>query len=288
MSQSGASAATPAIEVRGLTTGYHGHTALDDVSFSLPTGSFLGLLGPNGSGKSTLIKSLMGLLDPWQGEVRVFGKGPTEVREQVGYVPQIEGIDWRFPVSVREVVAMGLYRRSFGLRRFWRSRAEELRVMAALDLLSMGHLAKRQVAELSGGQQRRVLCARALVKQPRLLILDEPTAGLDAGAERELLDLLTVISAGGATIVMCTHKFGHVSECCDRALLLNRSVLRYGPPDEAFTPEFLYSALGGQVVTVGSDGTRLVVDDDHYGHGEAGEGDHHMHLLHGHDEHGKT
>ncbi len=279
--QSLTSDGAPAIEVRDLTTGYHGHTALEDVSFSLPEGSFLGLLGANGSGKSTLIKSLIGLLDPWQGQVRVFRQQPADVREHVGYVPQAEGIDWLFPVSVREVVAMGLYRRQFGLSRFRRSRSEELRVMATLEKLSMDHLADRQVTELSGGQQRRVLCARALVKKPRLLLLDEPTAGLDTRAERELLDLLATVSAGGATIVMCTHKVGHVSECCDQALLLNRSVLRYGPPDQIFTPEFLSNTLEGQVMMMDSGG-------DHCSHKATIDDGLHMQARRGRDEHGKT
>ena len=151
LAESPSNGGTPAIEVRGLTTGYRGHTALEDVSFSVPRGRFLGLLGPNGSGKSTLIKTLIGLLDPWEGEVRVLGKRPQEMRKRVGYMPQAEDIDWSFPATVQEVVAMGLYRRAFGIDRFRRGRDEQDRIMAALERLSVAHLADRQAGELRRG-----------------------------------------------------------------------------------------------------------------------------------------
>ena len=286
------SSEAPAIEVRDLTTGYRGHTALEDVSFSLEKGKFLGLLGPNGSGKSTLIKTLIGLLDPWEGEVRVLGKRPHEVRKRVGYMPQAEDIDWTFPATVREVVAMGLYRRAFGLNRFRRGRDEQERTMAALERLSVDHLANRQAGELSGGQQRRVLCARALVKEPDLFLLDEPTAGLDARSEQEMLDLLSEIAADGASIVLCTHDIGCAYERCDLTLFLNRNVMTYGPPAVTITEEMLNRTFEGHVLVMGSGGSRFALaPHDHHEHGDSHE-DHehaqHRHALHGHDEHGRV
>ena len=286
------SSEVPAIEVRDLTTGYRGHTALEDVSFSLEKGKFLGLLGPNGSGKSTLIKTLIGLLDPWEGEVRVLGKRPHEVRKRVGYMPQAEDIDWTFPATVREVVAMGLYRRAFGLNRFRRGRDEQERTMAALERLSVDHLANRQAGELSGGQQRRVLCARALVKEPDLFLLDEPTAGLDARSEQEMLDLLSEIAADGASIVLCTHDIGCAYERCDLTLFLNRNVMTYGPPAVTITEEMLNRTFEGHVLVMGSGGSRFALaPHDHHEHGDSHE-DHehaqHRHALHGHDEHGRV
>ena len=283
---------TPAIEVRGLTTGYRGHTALEDVSFSVPRGRFLGLLGPNGSGKSTLIKTLIGLLDPWEGDVRVLGKRPQEMRKRVGYMPQAEDIDWSFPATVQEVVAMGLYRRAFGIDRFRRGRDEQDRIMAALERLSVAHLADRQAGELSGGQQRRVLCARALVKEPELFLLDEPTAGLDARSEQEMLDLLSELAAEGASIVLCTHDIGCANDRCDLTLFLNRQVMAYGPPKATITEEMLNRTFEGHVLVMGSGGSRLALaPHDHHEHEDAHEGHEHAqhsHPLHGHDEHGRV
>lgn len=255
--------AAPAIAVERLTTGYRGAAAIEDVSFALPKGAFLGLLGPNGSGKSTLIKALVGLLPAWGGSVRVLGAPPRERRARIGYMPQAEDMDWHFPVTAREVVGMGLYRRSLGPER-WRGR-ERGRVMAALERLSATDLADRQIDELSGGQQRRVLLARALVKAPDVLLLDEPTAGLDPPAERELLDLLGDLAAGGATVVVSTHDITCVNERCDCALCLNRTVMAFGPPAEAITEESLDSTFPGHVLVLGRGGRQLAVAP-HDGH----------------------
>ncbi len=246
-----------AVEVVNLTTGYRAGPAIEDVSFALPHGSFLGLLGPNGSGKSTLIKALIGLLPAWRGSVRVLGMRPQAARTRTGYMPQAEDVDWSFPATAREVVAMGLYRRSFGLDRLRRSDRE--RAMTALERLSVAGLAGRQIGDLSGGQQRRVLLARALVKDPDVLLLDEPTAGLDAPAERELLDLLGGLSAQGTSIITSTHDITCVNECCDGALFLNRTVIAFGPPSEAITAESLDRTFEGHVLVVGQGGRQLAV-----------------------------
>lgn len=253
--------AAPAIAVERLTTGYRGEAAIEGVSFTLPRGAFLGLLGPNGSGKSTLIKALVGLLPAWAGSVRVLGGPPRGARERIGYMPQAEDVDWHFPVTAREVVGMGLYRRTFGP--VWRRGRE--RVMAALERLSAADLADRQIDELSGGQQRRVLLARALVKAPDVLLLDEPAAGLDPPAERELLDLLGELAAGGATVVVSTHDITCVNERCDCALCLNRTVMAFGPPVEAITEESLDRTFPGHVLVLGRGGRQLAVAP-HDGH----------------------
>ena len=256
------SSSEPAVEVVNLTTGYHaGGPAIEDVSFALPHGSFLGLLGPNGSGKSTLIKALIGLLPVWEGSVRVLGLSPQAARTRTGYMPQAEDVDWGFPATAREVVAMGLYRRSFGLGR----RGDRDRAMAALERLSVASLAGRQIGELSGGQQRRVLLARALVKEPDVLLLDEPTAGLDAPAEQELLDLLGELAAQGVSIVVSTHDITCVNERCDCALCLNRTVIAFGPPVEAITEESLDRTFAGHVLVLGRGGRQLAVapHDEH-------------------------
>lgn len=255
----------PAIEVKSLTTGYRGHRAIEDVSFSLPQGKVMGLLGPNGSGKSTLIKTLVGLIEPWEGDVCVLGGPPRDARRQIGYMPQAEDIDWNFPITVQEVVAMGLYRKTFGLDRFLRGSAEKDRIMAALERLSVDHLADRQAGELSGGQQRRVLCARALVRDPELFLLDEPTAGLDARSEQEMIDLLGELAADGRSIVFCTHDIGCAAACCDLTLFLNRHVVTYGPPSTTITEEMLNRAFDGHALVMGAEGDRpaLAFHDPH-------------------------
>ena len=222
----------------------------------------------------------------------MLGQRPQEVRKRIGYMPQAEDIDWTFPATVREVVAMGLYRRAFGLDRFRGQHDEQDRIMAALKRLSVDHLAERQAGELSGGQQRRVLCARALVKEPHLLLLDEPTAGLDARSEQEMLDLLSELAAEGASIVLCTHDIGCASDRCDLTLFLNRRVMAYGPPEVTITEEMLNRTFEGHVLVMGSGGSRLALaPHDHHEHEDAHEGHEHAqhsHPMHAHDEHGRV
>ena len=251
------SGAPLAVEIDRLTTGYRGHPAIRDVSLALPAGSFLGLLGPNGSGKSTLLKTLVGLLPAWEGHVRVLGVRPQEARSRIGYMPQAEDLDWTFPATVGEVVAMGLYRRSFGPGRH---RGENrTRVLDALERLSAADLVSRQIGELSGGQQRRVLLARAIVKDPDVLLLDEPTAGLDPPSEHELLDLLRELANQGKTVLVSTHDITCVNERCDYALCLNGSVIAFGPPAEVITEESLDRTFDGHVLVLGRSGQQLAV-----------------------------
>ena len=165
MGEQESGAGTPFIEVESLTTGYSvgSGAAIEDISFSVPGATLVGLLGGNGSGKSTLLKAMMGLLPTWSGQTRFWGQPVDAVRSRVGYMPQAEDVDWEFPVCVREVVGMGLYRRGFAPGRlFGRDQAN---VDAALERLGIGELRDRQIGELSGGQQKRVLLARTLVKE---------------------------------------------------------------------------------------------------------------------------
>lgn len=238
-----------AIRIEGLTAGYAGRVAIEGVSVEIPRGAMLGLLGPNGSGKSTLIKAMMGLLKPWAGSVWFDGEPPARARRRIGYMPQAEDVDWNFPVSVRDVVAMGLYRPRWNP--FARLNRHRPAVDAALRRLDVEDLAGRQIGELSGGQQRRVLLARALAKDPEILILDEPTAGLDAPSEDELLDMLRGLADRGATVVVATHDISCVQRLYDYALCLNRRVEAFGPVDEVLTDEVLARTFGRHLVHVG-------------------------------------
>lgn len=235
------------VRVERLSAGYGRSEALSEVSFTLAGGNLVGLIGPNGSGKTTLLKTLVGLLRPWSGRVEVLGRAPARARERLGYMPQAETVDWNFPITVREVVAMGRYRRRWGHRLpdLLRARRDRSGVVdVALEQVRAADLAGSQIGELSGGQQRRVLLARALVREPDLLLLDEPAAGLDAAAEEDLMALLLGLAETGKTLIVATHDIGSVFEHYPLTLCLNRRLLAAGPPRDVLTEETLIETFG--------------------------------------------
>lgn len=251
-----------AVAVRDLWAGYDGTPALESVSFELPPGILAGLAGPNGSGKSTLLKTLLGLLKPWRGHVELFGQPVQAVRRRVGYAPQSELVDWEFPATVQDVVMMGRYGRLGLLRRPGR---EDREVVAhALGEAGLGHLAQRQIGELSGGQQRRMLIARALAQEADLLLLDEPMAGLDAPSQHDLLTLFEQLRSQGKTLLVATHDLSCVAVCFDVALLVNRRLVALGPPEAVLTPDLLSEAFAGHLLLLP---TREGVFVEHHGHG---------------------
>ena len=244
----GAVAVPAAIELRGVSVGYRGQPALEDVNLSVPAGSMLAIVGPNGGGKSTLLKLLLGLLTPWGGSVEVLGADPVAARANVGYVPQTGSGDWGFPATVGEVVMMGRYRRLGWFRR--PGRADWAAVHAALEQVGMSARRDRQVGELSGGQQQRVFFARALVQEPRLLLLDEPLAGVDALTERDIYQLLRDLSNRGVTVLFTTHNLSTVAEQFDLVAFVNRRIVAAGPPHEVFNEETLRATYGSRMALV--------------------------------------
>jgi len=248
MSSSGALA----LEVQGLWAGYGQHLVLHDITFQVPQGEIMGVIGANGSGKSTLFKAVLGLLKPWRGQVRLFGQPAGASRAQAGYVPQMELVDWDFPVSVADVALMGRYG---GLGLFRRpGRADREAAEEALAKVGMAELRDRLIGELSVGQRRRVLLARALASRPRLLLLDEPMAGLDAAAQHQFLDIIRALKDEGATIVMSTHDLSCVSTACDRACCIRGTVVAVGRPDQILTEDVLGETFGQHLLTVHADG----------------------------------
>ncbi len=231
----------PAVEVRHLSAGYDTHAALEDVSFSIEKGCLAGLVGPNGSGKSTLLRVILGLHKPWRGEVRIFGQPGSPKRGRIGYTPQAELVDWSFPVTALDVVLMGRYAR-LGLIR-WPGRRDREVAMAALERVHLAHLAQRRIGELSGGEQRRMLIARALAQEADLVLLDEPLAGLDATAQHDLLSLLEELRKEDKTLFVADHDLSAVATKFDHAVLLNRRVVAFGRPSDVFTPELLSTAF---------------------------------------------
>ncbi len=264
----------PALEVRRLWAGYGPNPALQDVSFTVSRGQFMGVIGPNGAGKSTLFKAVLGLVKPWRGDTLVFGRPSREMRAAIGYMPQVELVDWDFPVTVADVALMGRYGPLGLLRR--PAAADRAAADQALEHVGMLPLRQRLVGELSGGQRRRVLLARALVNNPRLLLLDEPMAGLDAAAQHHLLDILAGLRAGGATIIMNTHDLSCVSTSCDRACCLQRSVVALGAPHEVLTEKILSETFGIHLLTVHHpDGRTYAYQHHHIGDAPEPSGLHH-------------
>lgn len=244
----------------------NGHMALEDASFSVPSGSITALVGVNGSGKSTLFKAIMGITPLSSGSIAIFGAPVAESLRQhaVAYVPQSEDVDWNFPVLVDDVVMMGRYGHMGFLRR--PKPADHAAVATALERVGMQAFRRRQIGELSGGQRKRVFLARALAQDARLILLDEPFTGVDVGAEEAIISLLRDLRAEGRSMLVSTHDLGGAPTFCDRAVLLNRTVLAAGPIEDVFTAANLQKAFGGRLRRIdlpGADGVSVnVVSDD--------------------------
>lgn len=216
-----------AVRTEHLAVRYERFVALEDVSVTVHFGEALGIIGPNGSGKSTLLKTVAGLLEPASGDLCVLGTAPRRLAPgSIAYVPQVEAVDWTFPATVWDVVAMGRFPRL----RFWqRFSARDRDVVAyALESVNMTAYANRHIANLSGGQQQRVFVARALAQEPQLLLLDEPTTGVDAETDAALARIVRKLVADGLPVLMTTHDLDNVDAWFDRLMILDRRVLALG------------------------------------------------------------
>ncbi len=248
---------TIALRVRDLWAGYPGQPpAIEGVDLDVPAGELVGLVGPNGAGKSTLFKAILGLVEPLRGEVLALGRPVREARRDIAYMPQFEEVDWNFPVSVLDVVLMGRYQ---GLRPFARwSREDRERSREAIVRVGLAGLEGRQVGRLSGGQRRRVLMARAIARDARLLLLDEPFAGLDAVVQHDLIRILDGLAKEGRGVLIATHDLSCVMNACDEAVALNRRTIAAGPPSEVLTGEVLTRTFQRHLLAVAPDGRLLV------------------------------
>lgn len=234
-----------AVEVHDLTVTYRGAPALWSVDVAIPEGSLCAIVGPNGAGKSTLLKSIMGLLPLASGYVRILGEPLDASRSLLAYVPQKEEVDWDFPISVREVVLMGRAGRLPFYRRVQQSDKDI--VDAALREVGIESLANRQISELSGGQQQRVFLARALAQQAQVYLLDEPFSGVDVATERKIIEVLSVLSKQGKTIICVHHDLSTVREYFDWIVLLNLRLISMGEVASAFTEEKVQQAYSGRL-----------------------------------------
>jgi manganese/iron transport system ATP-binding protein len=251
------------LRAQDVTVTYrNGHTALRDASFELPQGTIAGLVGVNGAGKSTLFKAIMGFVPVARGEISVLDMPVRDAlkRNVVAYVPQSEEVDWSFPVLVEDVVMMGRY----GHMGFFRRPrpADHEAVSEALDRVNMGKYRHRQIGELSGGQRKRVFLARALAQDGRVILLDEPFTGVDVKTEEAIVALLREMRDEGRVMLVSTHNLGSVPEFCDRTVLVNQTVLAYGPTETTFTHDNLERAFGGVLRHFVLGGSDLHDDDD--------------------------
>ncbi|MEX2443971.1 MAG: metal ABC transporter ATP-binding protein [Alkalispirochaeta sp.] len=239
------SPADAALHVRDLTVAYDRKPVLWDIDLDVPPSVVAGIVGPNGAGKSTLIKAIMDLIPHASGAVRIFGKPYKTQRQIVGYVPQRESVDWDYPITAVELVAMGLYR-SIGWFRPVTARYRT-RAMEALAEVGMADLAHRQINRLSGGQQQRIFLARALVQQAHVYFMDEPFAGVDAATESAIIAILQRLREQGKTVFVVHHDLESVREYFDYLIMLNMRVVAAGPVREVFTQENLKRTYGGRL-----------------------------------------
>ena len=243
-----AAASDPAhspLVVRDLTIAYRRRPVLWDVDLAASDGVITGIVGPNGAGKSTLLKGVLDLVPRVSGSVSIYGKPYRKQRRLVAYVPQRESVDWDYPVSALDLVAMGLYRSLGWLRPVRRATREAAR--AAMDLVGMADYAGRQISELSGGQQQRLFLARALAQDPQIYLMDEPFAGVDAATERAIVELLQRLRAAGKSVFVVHHDLQTVRSYFDDLLMLNLRVVAHGPVAEVFTNDNLQKTYGGRL-----------------------------------------
>ncbi len=252
----------PLIELNHINFGYGAELALEDICLHLHQGQFAALVGPSGAGKTTLVKLILGLVQPTQGEFCVDGSlyNPNK-RLRIGYVPQLETVDWSFPITVEQLVLLGRIQNT-GIWP-WPSAAEKKRLGPLLDRLGIADLSRRHIRDLSGGQQQRVFLARALIAEPDLLILDEPTSGVDMRSAENILRLLAELNQQGMTILITTHDLNAAAAHLPWVVCLNRRIIAQGTPESVFTEEVLNLTYRGDMVVIHHDGMLFVQQKPH-------------------------
>ena len=240
----------PLVRLDSVELSYDGAPVLAGVDLTLRAGDFVGVVGPSGAGKTTLLRLALGTLRPTAGRVeRARGL-------RVGYVPQLETVSWSFPVTVAECVLMVRSDRWLP----WATRAEKRAVTEVLGRLGIAHLADRHIRELSGGQQQRMFLARALLRDPQLLLLDEPTSGIDVATRHEMLHLLGHLHDDGMTILLTTHDLNGVAAHVPDLVAMNGTVLRRGAPADVMTPSVLEQTFGAPMDVLEHLGMPVVLD----------------------------
>lgn len=254
----------PIVRLEGISTGYDNKMVLEGIDLSIPEGLYTGIVGPSGSGKTTLLKVILGIVGITAGTVTVAGQRVVgQTVRGVGYVPQIETVNWNFPVTVEQVVLMGRHREMGWLP--WPTREDRRVALDLLNHLGIRQYANRQIRALSGGEQQRVFLARALISRPRLLILDEPTAGVDLKTQHHILHLLSQLNREGVTIILTTHDLNSVARHLPWVICFNRTIAAQGDPQEVFTSEILSRTYNSEMVVVRQNGLLLIADSPEAG-----------------------
>lgn len=237
------------ITLDDVSFGYSGRSVLSGITIAIERGDFVGIIGPNGSGKSTLLKGLLGIVKPLSGSFTILGESGhniIKVRSSLGYVPQRNNVDTKFPATVNDVVLMGTYGK-LGLARR-PGRLERQKVKEALERVGLSEYGTRHISQLSGGQLQRVLIARALVSDPAILLLDEPTSAVDVTAEQSILSFLESINKEiGITIVMVTHNVNEIVHMANKIAVLNGRLEAFGHPSEVLNAEMVARVFGGYI-----------------------------------------
>jgi zinc/manganese transport system ATP-binding protein len=251
----------PILEFDGVTAGYRGQPAIEDVNLQVEPGELVGIVGPSGSGKSTMLRALMGTSDIYAGTVSLHGRPvraghPTR---DVGYVPQLALVEPDTPLRALDAILHGLAASS---RRVpWYSKTERAKASALLERLGLSGHDRSPIGQLSGGQQQRLLLARAMISDTSLVMLDEPTSGVDLQTLQDILGLLADLNRLGTTIVMTTHDLNWVASSLPRIVCINRRIIADGHPTEVMTADTLAATYGAKVRIV-HDGDRILVADD--------------------------
>ncbi len=221
----------PIINVDNLSYYYDSFPALDHISFSVEKGDFLGIIGPNGAGKTTLFQCILGIMGNFSGKINLFGsnvKQNKKILQRIGYVPQKKSVEQTFPATVSEIISLGVIGKDI----------KKESIESAIEFVELGSYRNKRIGELSEGQQQRVIIAKALVKQPELLILDEPTTGIDSVAQNKFYDLLTRLNKDrGITIVWSSHDMNAVEKLASKVACIDRKLFFHGESEDFFGNE---------------------------------------------------
>jgi ABC-type Mn2+/Zn2+ transport system ATPase subunit len=258
------------LEIDNISIGYGDKTIMRDLSFQVPHGARVAVVGPNGAGKSTLFKALVGILPLQNGQIFIHGETLGSHKDCVAYVPQREDVDWRFPVTVSDVVMMGRY----GQIGWWSnpSKKDKQIVRKSIEQMGISDLADQSIGQLSGGQQQRAFLARAIAQEPHILLMDEPFTGVDVTTQEATLHLLDHLKEKAVTTIVSTHDLNLAASRFDLVLLINHRLIAFGTPQQVFTKENLAQAFGNSLLVM-ENGMMLVDEccpgDEEHHHAEA-------------------
>ncbi len=245
----------PLIDFQNVQFAYNDRPVLENINLHLHPGQFAALVGPSGAGKTTLLKLVLGLKRPLHGQISTQTSPPL----RIAYVPQIETVDWNFPVTAEEVVLMGVRQSGWP----WSSKAERKQANDILEKLGIVNMANRHIRNLSGGQQQRIFLARALIANPDLLILDEPTSGIDLRSAESIFHQLVSLNQEGMTILLTTHDLNMAAAHAPWVICLNQKIIAQGTPENVMTDAILSQAYQGDMLVIRQNDTLFIQQKPH-------------------------